>query len=274
MDSPRPEPSVVRDSSPRTNRSMSRSAGMLRGWREMFLMDRTTLPSQRHTSTDAGALQGVLVAVGEQVVDDPPQVAAVGQDGALLLREGGHHGEAALGKFLLKLPQGLLDELDWYVDYYSHASDYEHNGLPYQQRETERYILAEPFRPGEDIYGTAGQRLTRLRHSPPFEKAHFLRQTGYLLDFQALLRGSIVPTHYFVYLRERPAAEHPGLMTLPAGNWLCMQSRILAEPFPGPELKRYFRDQETPRLVVANEYEDNFRSFRNCIYEVQIFQHS
>lgn len=170
--------------------------------------------------------------------------------------------------------QGLLDELDWYVDYYSHASDYEHNGLPYQQRETERYILAEPFRPGEDIYGTAGQRLTRLRHSPPFEKAHFLRQTGYLLDFQALLRGSIVPTHYFVYLRERPAAEHPGLMTLPAGNWLCMQSRILAEPFPGPELKRYFRDQETPRLVVANEYEDNFRSFRNCIYEVQIFQHS
>ena len=90
----------------------------------------------------------------------------------------------------------------------------------------------------------------------------------------ALLRGSIVPTHYFVYLRERPAAEHPGLMTLPAGNWLCMQSRILAEPFPGPELKRYFRDQETPRLVVANEYEDNFRSFRNCIYEVQIFQHS
>ena len=170
--------------------------------------------------------------------------------------------------------QGLLDELDWYADYYSHAADYEHNGLPYQQRETERYILAEPFRPGEDIYGTAGQRLTRLRHSPPFEKAHFLRQTGYLLDFQALLRGSIVPTHYFVYLRERPAAEHPGLMTLPAGNWLCMQSRILAEPFPGPELKRYFRDQETPRLVVANEYEDNFRSFRNCIYEVQIFQHS
>ena len=160
------------------------------------------------------------------------------------------------------------------MDYYSHAADYEHNGLPYQQRETERYILAEPFRPGEDIYGTAGQRLTRLRHSPPFEKAHFLRQTGYLLDFQALLRGSIVPTHYFVYLRERPAAEHPGLMTLPAGNWLCMQSRILAEPFPGPELKRYFRDQETPRLVVANEYEDNFRSFRNCIYEVQIFQHS
>ena len=38
-------------------------------------------------------------------------MAAVGQDGALLLREGGHHGEAALGKFLLKLPQGLLDEL-------------------------------------------------------------------------------------------------------------------------------------------------------------------
>ena len=42
--------------------------------------------------------------------------------------------------------QGLLDELDWYADYYSHAADYDHNGLPYQQRETELYILAEPFR--------------------------------------------------------------------------------------------------------------------------------
>ena len=72
--------------------------------------DHLALPAA-HLHIDAGALQGVLVAVGEQVVDDPPQVAAVGQDGALLLREGGHHGEAALGKFLLKLPQGLLDEL-------------------------------------------------------------------------------------------------------------------------------------------------------------------
>lgn len=170
--------------------------------------------------------------------------------------------------------QGLLDELDWYVDYYGHVDDHDYNGLPYQQRETERYILAEPFRPGENAYGTAGQRLTKLRHSPQFDGAQFLRHTGYLLDFQALLRGEIVPTHYFVYLKELPPVEHPKLKKLPAGNWLCVQSRILAEPFPGSEISRYFRDKTSPRLVAANEYEDNFRSFRNCIYEVQIFQHN
>jgi len=71
--------------------------------------------------------------------------------------------------------QGLLDELDWYVDYYGHVDDHDYNGLPYQQREVERYILTEPFRPGENAYGTAGQRLTKLRHSSQFDGAQFLR---------------------------------------------------------------------------------------------------
>ncbi len=51
MDSPRPEPSVVRDSSPRTKRSSSRSGGTFRGSREMFFTDRLTLPLPRRIST-------------------------------------------------------------------------------------------------------------------------------------------------------------------------------------------------------------------------------
>ena len=50
MESPRPEPSVVRDSSPRTKRSTSWAAGMLSCWREIFLMERMTFPSQCITS--------------------------------------------------------------------------------------------------------------------------------------------------------------------------------------------------------------------------------
>lgn len=89
--------------------------------------------------------------------------------------------------------QGLLDELDWYVDYYSHASDYEHNGLPYQQREMERYILAEPFRPGEDIYGTAGQRLTRLRHSPRLKRRIFCVRPAICWTFRRCCGGASCP---------------------------------------------------------------------------------
>ena len=50
MDSPSPEPAVVRDSSPRTKRSINRSGGTFSGSREMFLMDRVTCPFPRTSS--------------------------------------------------------------------------------------------------------------------------------------------------------------------------------------------------------------------------------
>ena len=164
----------------------------------------------------------------------------------------------------------LLEDLDWYVDYYSYLDSRDYNGLPYRQEEPERYLLAEPIRPGEDIYGTAGKRLTQMQHSDQFSDAHFLRCHGYLLDFHALMDGRILPTHYFVYLRRQPAMQHPNLITIPAGPYLCVQARILAEPFDGQALRPYFRNAQSVPLVLANEYEDNFTSFRDCVYEIHI----
>ena len=51
MDRPRPEPSVVRDSSPRTNRSISCWAGIFSCCRETFLMVSIARPSCRKMST-------------------------------------------------------------------------------------------------------------------------------------------------------------------------------------------------------------------------------
>lgn len=167
---------------------------------------------------------------------------------------------------------GLLEELDWYLDYYDHLDYRNYNNLPYKAKEPERYLLAEPLAPGEDIYGTAGQRLTKLQHSDLFSSARFLRHNGYLLDFPSLLAGRIVPTHYFVYLREMPEIQHPNLMRVPPGSYFCTQARILSEPFDSSYVRQYFRDAGTPRLVLANEYEDNFTDFKDCIYEVQILE--
>lgn len=165
---------------------------------------------------------------------------------------------------------GLMEELDWYVEYYNRVDYRNFNDLPYRSREVERYLLAEPLAAGEDIYGTAGQRLTKLQHSEALSGAQFLRQNGYLLDFGALLEGRIRPTHYFIYLKELPEFAHPQVMRIPAGSYFCIQSRILAEPFDSAYVRRYFPDSRLPRLVLANEYEDNFLDFKNCIYEVQI----
>ena len=165
---------------------------------------------------------------------------------------------------------GLLEDLDWYIGYYSYLEEHDYNGLPYRQPEPERYLLAEPLYPGEDIYGTAGKRLTQTQRSPAFSRAHFLRGHGYLLDFSALMAGRIVPTHYFVYLRQQMVQDHPALVTVPAGPYLCIQARILSEPFDGQSLRQYFKDVQSPRLVLANEYEDNFTDFQDCVYEIQI----
>lgn len=164
----------------------------------------------------------------------------------------------------------MLEDLDWYVEYYSHIDYQDFNDLPYKVQESERYLLAEPIEPGEKIYGAAGHRLIQRQYSAAFANVRFLRHNGYLLDFQSLLKGQIVPTHYFVYLREKATPDHPNVKTVPAGTYFCMQARILSEPFDNTYAQAYFKNKPVPGFVLANEYEDNFKSFRDCIYEVQI----
>ena len=164
----------------------------------------------------------------------------------------------------------LLEDLDWYLEYYNHLDYHNYNDLPYKIKEPCRYLLAEPLLPGEDMYGTAGRRLAKLQHSEALEGARFLRHHGYLLDFGALLEGKIVPTHYYIHLRQQPPQPHPKVMEVPAGTYFCTQARILSEPFDGSSLRRYFREDCGPRLVLADEYEDNFTDFFHCIYELQV----
>ena len=164
----------------------------------------------------------------------------------------------------------LLEDLDWYIDYYSYLESHNYNGVPYLQQKPVRYLLTEPIHSGEDIYGSAGKRLIQMQHSTIFANVHFRRCHGYLLNFSALLDGKILPTHYFVYLREQISLQHPNLLTVPAGSYLCVQNRILTELFNGPNLSQYFRGTNTVPLVLANEYEDNFTNFRNSMYEIQI----
>lgn len=166
----------------------------------------------------------------------------------------------------------LLEELDWYVDYYEHIDYKNIDNLPYKSKEPERYLLAEPLVPGEAIYGTAGLRLTKLQHSELFSQAQFHRCHAYLLDFAALLESRIVPTHYCIYLGQLPPFDHPQLMRIPAGTYFCTQARILTEPFDSAYLRHYFKNKQTSHLVLANEYEDNFTDFKNSVYEIQILQ--
>ncbi len=192
------------------------------------------------------------------------------------------HGREHAIREEIRTREDTLRELDWYINYYTHIEEHPFINLPYLTREPTRWLLAEPFKPGEELYGTAGKRLTELQNTPPFSDLPYLRQVGYLLDLEELRRGHIQPTHYYTFINGVPDIRHQKLLRIPGGNFFSVQARILAEPFE-PELINRFLSSIvlTPSvpesqiftskpLVLANEYEDNFVDFRNCIYEIQI----
>ncbi|MPN49309.1 hypothetical protein SDC9_196926 [bioreactor metagenome] len=103
-----------------------------------------------------------------------------------------------------------------------------------------------------------------------------MRQVGYILDFQELLDGNIRPQAYFVYLKDKPELDHSFIRSIPAGEYLCFRGKILTEDFDPGYIRKFFGNKEDNktandnRLVVANEYEDNFHQFMECVYEIQI----
>ena len=112
-------------------------------------------------------------------------------------------------------------------------------------------------------------RLAALKNSEGLNKMQYRRQFGYLADYDALFEGAFEPKKYFVYVKEQ-LFDHPNIVELPAGVYLCFRSRICAGEWDSGILKKYMQKYQKPAYVVANEYEDNLVEYHHCPYEVQI----
>ena len=75
-----------------------------------------------------------------------------------------------------------------------------------------------------------------------------------------------------MYLKNKPDFEDEHISVLPAGEYLCFQSRIFSNDFGDLEIAKDFisSNNYTPSLVIANEYEDNFSNYLYAPYEIQI----
>ena len=170
----------------------------------------------------------------------------------------------------------IKNDICSYIKYYRHTNDCGFNSLPFRDKRPDTYVLAEPVNSNEPIYGYAGYRLTQKKNSAEFKNCRFIRQNGYILDYKSLIEGKIVPTHYYIYMKEKPQEKHDGIIKIPAGNYFCLRSKILSDGLSdSPELIKNAADKiwdgiSSPPIVIADEYEDNFNSFNNCIYEIQI----
>ena len=164
----------------------------------------------------------------------------------------------------------VMETLDWYINYYKYLGGNRFPEVPFKKVFPERHILAVPMKPDEPIFGPGGYRLAELKNKPNFRNLPFLRQHGYLLNFQALLERRIEPEYYFVYLKKSASMENASLMTIPAGEFICFRGRLLIAEWNPDMVIKLLRDFPGPALVAADEYEDNLSDFSHDIYEIQI----
>lgn len=160
------------------------------------------------------------------------------------------------------------DDIVWYQEYFSYLQKYDFDDTPYLLSMGKRYVLSVDYREEDDVESVE-TRLAALRNSEGFNQVRYRRQFGYLTDFGSMMSGRFLPKKYFVYLKEKPF-DHPNIVELPEGMYLCFRTRICEEEWSPERLEKYIHRFKKPVYAVANEYEDNLVEYHHCPYEVQI----
>lgn len=170
-----------------------------------------------------------------------------------------------------------IEDVDWYINYFH----YMENKGAYE----EVYLMHLPQRFGiivphsfDELSREAEIRLATLRGQEPYNGLTYLRQYGYLMDYQQMKYDKLYPKGYYIFLKNKPKQDLPCLIEFPEGTYLCFVIQIQNEfPRMGWDHTKYlemFRNQPDPSLVLANEYEDNLHQFSFCKYEFQILMSS
>lgn len=162
----------------------------------------------------------------------------------------------------------MYEGIQWYQSYFSYLQQYDFDHVPYIVNLDTRYVLDVEYRE-DDTVESVETRLASLKNSEGLDQMKYRRQYGYIADFAAMMEGMFHPEKYFVYIKEKKF-NHPNIMELPAGTYICFRAKICAEEWNPKMLEGYFKKYNKPVFVVANEYEDNLIEYHHCPYEVQI----
>lgn len=167
--------------------------------------------------------------------------------------------------------RNTISDIQWYMDYFRFMDRAQHQDQLYKVQLAARYVLAVPCYPETDIPISKMEiRLAGVKAQPQFKGLAFLRQYAYLVDFAHLVDKEFWPSHYFIYLRDKPDFESENLMELPGGEYLCYRARMLTDAWDAEPLREFFRHGPQPRLVIANEFEENLVEYLDTQYEIQM----
>lgn len=169
-------------------------------------------------------------------------------------------------------------DLHWYLEYFQYLNQNPQNARPHVAHFDTRYVLRTPCSSEETIEDIE-VRLAKLKVSYSDREIPFLRQFGYLLNFEDILDAKWDPTDYFIYfsghsqLQDLAKADPEHILEFPAGDYLCFSFRLRHMKELNTNLIReYFKNTPSSPLVIANEYEDNLMTYKTCPYELQIFK--
>jgi DNA-binding transcriptional MerR regulator len=167
--------------------------------------------------------------------------------------------------------QKTISRIDWIEGYYSFFDNDYLNHIVYKNHFDERYIF-QYFCKEEDSLEDIDVNLHRKINMPKNRNLEYLRQFGYVLDYEKLLEGDFRAESGTILLNEKPNLGTYDIKVLPAGYYLCYCTHILGESFDISPLRDYIEKSGlgSPRHVVAFEYEDNLKEFYNAAYEIQI----
>lgn len=167
--------------------------------------------------------------------------------------------------------QHQIEDVDWYINYFTYMEHQADAEALYTMHLPERYIVRCPCFYREPL-ADMEIRLAGVKASPPYIDLEYRRQYGYIMNREALFEGIFYPEQYFIFLRDKPDLPPAAYTVIPAGEYVCFRTKALHENWNTALLKAYF-DMEEPLLALALEFEDNLQEYQDAWYEMQLLSH-
>lgn len=170
----------------------------------------------------------------------------------------------------LKKVQETINDIEWYIKYFTYLKDSNTFGSIYKVKMEERYVVKVPCYEDEPLENME-VRLIGVKYSNELKHLRYLRQFGYVIDLDKFMEKKFSPNSIFMYLKNKPDIDNESIITFPAGEYLCFKVELLKGMWDSSIIKDYLKKyNRKPMLVLANEYEDNLVEYMNAVYEIQI----
>ena len=165
--------------------------------------------------------------------------------------------------------QHRMEDVDWYINYFTYMDRNVNEEPIYQIHLPERYIVKCPCLYQEPL-AAMEVRLAGVKATPPYLSQEYKRQYGYILNVDSLFQREFYPEYYFIFFSHKPDLPPETYDILPEGDYQCFRTQVLKEHWDPELLKTYFGKGDRPQLVLALEFEDNLREYQDAWYEVQM----